>query len=238
MDALLTDTTIIITLALWLGAVLSQRSGRVRAGQAWPLKSAAAVQLVCSMVLALIVSRSAMSAAASLPAPTRYAVWGMALAGVVGIGVNGLSGLWLLSPLARIDPGMEVHVAGRRGVVAGYGWMRLQLATRAGWSVHVPYLSIALRPLGARRRVGGQLVELSLRRDHWGDEELRFLRQAVVLSPYRDLSMPVEVSHRSSVVRVRLGVIGRAADGRLRRQLERTIAERTLRPWSERPPES
>lgn len=238
MNELVTDTGILVTLALWLGAALFQRPGAARVNQPWSIKGAAAVQLVCAFALAMSALPRVLGSTLSLPEPMRVAVGGLTLCGVILVGANTVCGLWLLSPLARIDPGMQVNVAGRRGVVAGYGWMRLQLATRAGWSVYVPYVSIALRPLGARRRIGGQVVELSLRRDHWSDEELRFLRQAIVLSPYRDLSLPAELSQRGSVVRVRLGVIEGGAEARLTRQLQRAIAEKTLRPWSERPPES
>jgi hypothetical protein len=174
--------------------------------------------------------------AAALPPPARWAAWLAAFAAVLFCFVNTVAGLWILSPFVGADLGMEVVAAGRRGRVSAYGLTRLDLLTPAGWSAHLPYWLVALRPLRSSPRGGPCWVELRLRQDHWSDEELRLLRQAAIFSPYRDITSTVTVTRQSQTVTIRLGLTARSPESRVRRQLDQALAELRAHPKRTSPP--
>jgi hypothetical protein len=134
-----------------------------------------------------------------------------------------------------MELGLEVVAAGRRGQVSGYGVTRLEVSTHAGWSAHLPYWLVALRPIRTSPRGGPSWVELTLRQEHWSEGELRVLRQAAIFSPYRDITSTVTVTRRSQSVTIRLGLTARSSEQRVQRQLEQALAELRVQP--ERPPE-
>ena len=106
----------------------------------------------------------------------------------------------------------------------------------AGWSAHLPYWIVALRPLRTSPRGGPCWFELRLRQDHWSDEELRLLRQAAIFSPYRDITSTVTVTRQSQIVTIRLGLTARSTEFRVQRQLEQALAEHRAHPKRTSPP--
>jgi hypothetical protein len=188
------------------------------------VKGLAALRSIGSTVLALLVFSAVLEASASASDAVRWTVTLAAGGCLLAVILNTLAGLWLLSPLVGADPGLEVIASGLRGTIRGYGWARLEITTHAGWTVHLPYASIALGPFSVWGQDGPRAVELTLRRDHWDDDELQCLRQAAVLSPYRDPSFPVSVSRRARIATVRLGLAERATQDRMHDYLERALA--------------
>lgn len=188
------------------------------------IKGLAALRAVVSTVLASI----AFAAVHDLVAPASDAVrWTLTLAAggcLLVVILNAFAGLWLLSPFVGADLGLEVIAASTRGTIRGYGWARLEVTTPAGWTAHLPYASLALRPFVVGRHDGPRVVELTLRREHWHDGELQYLRQLAVLSPYRDPSVSVRVTRRARVVTVRLGLAQRATQESALRHLERGLS--------------
>lgn len=188
------------------------------------IKGLAALRSIGSTALALLVFSAVLEASASASDAVRWTVTLAAGGSLLAVILNTLAGLWLLSPLVGADLGLEVIASGFRGTIRGYGWARLELMTHAGWTAHLPYASIAVGPFSVWGQDGLRAVELSLRRDHWDDDELQCLRHAAVLSPYRDPSSPVSVSRRARVATVRLGLAQRATQERMQEYLERALA--------------
>jgi hypothetical protein len=143
---------------------------------------------------------------------------------LAGALANTLAGLWSLSPLAGARLGVELGVGARRGTITQYGWFALELTTPRGWTLRLPYLSIALRRWALRRPDQPRLIELRFHRERWDEEDSRTLRQACVLLPYRDLGAPVRISRHASTVRVRMAVIGNHATDAVQRQLDAVLA--------------
>jgi hypothetical protein len=188
------------------------------------VKGLAALRAIGSTVLALLVFSAVLEASASASDAVRWTVTLAAGGCLLAVILNTLAGLWLLSPRVGADLGLEVSASGFRGTIRGYGWARLELATHAGWTAHLPYASIALGSFSVWGQDGPRAVELTLRREHWDDDEIQCLRHAAALSPYRDPSLPVSVSRRARVATVRLGLAQRATQERMQRYLERAFA--------------
>lgn len=188
------------------------------------IQGLAALRAIVSSVLAFLAAWAVLDTVAGAAVAVRWAVTLAAGCCLLAIVLNGLVALWLLSPFVGANPGLEVVASGLRGTIRGYGWSRLEVTTHAGWTAHLPYSTIALRPFIICRHDGPRPVELTFRGERWGDDELRFLHQVAVLSPYRDPSVPVSVSHRARVATVRLGLAQRATQQRMRFQLERALA--------------
>jgi hypothetical protein len=200
------------------------------------MKAVAAVRIVASATLAVLLLLPLLERADSLPPAARWAAWLAASAALLFCSVNATAGLWILSPFVGLDLGMEVVAAGRRGRISGYGLTRLEVSTHAGWSAHLPYWLVALRPLRTSPRGGPCWVELRLRQDHWSDTELRLIRQAAIFSPYRDITSAVTVRQQSQVVTIRLGLTARSAGVRVQRQLEQALADLRAHPRRTSPP--
>jgi hypothetical protein len=219
-------------LLLGLSPGVPARASEQRPSQrrsAW-IKALGALRIVLGAALAMLAFRAVLDAAASAPVAVRWTASMAAGGALLLIVLNALVGLWLLSPFIGAGPGAEISAAGARGTLRGYGWFCLQLTTRAGWTAHLLYLSIAFRPLVLRRPDGPQLFELELRRDQWSDEELRHAQQLAVLSPYRDPSWPVSISRGMRVATLRFGLARRASRERAQRHLERALARLRERP--------
>jgi hypothetical protein len=209
-----------------------QRRPRASRRGAW-LEVIAAVRWVASVPPTFALLLPAFEVARAWHAPARWSVSGLlALLLAVALG-NTLAGLWVLSPLVGLRLGMALTVAGRRGVIARYGWFALELATEEGWTLWLPYWSLVLRSWVLRRPEQPRLIDVRLRRERWEEDDLRRLRQACVLSPYRDLGAPVRISRRASSVVVRMAVIGSHATQAIEQQLEDVLAaERDAAPLS------
>jgi hypothetical protein len=220
--------------ALCIGALLSAasslvfpaRSVRPRRAARWLgwVKGLAALRSIVSTIVASLAFSTAVETAASAPDAVR---WTMTLAAggcLLAIILNALAGLWLLSPFVGADLGLEVTASGLRGTISGYGWARLEVTTHAGQTAHVPYAWVAARPFIVRREDGPRVVQLTLRRERWDDDELQHLREVAVLSPYRDPSVPVSVSRRERVATVRLALAQGATREGVQRHLERARA--------------
>lgn len=187
---------------------------------AW-LKGVVALRSVVGTTLAALAFSTVVDIAARASDPVRWTITLVAGGFLLAITLNTLACLWLLSPIVGADLGLAVTAAGQRGTICGYGWARLRLTTHAGWVAHLPYAAIAVRPFIVRGRDGPRVVELTLRREHWDDDELQYLRQVAVLSPYRDPSVPVRVSRRDRVATVRLGLAPGVTRERMQHHLER-----------------
>lgn len=189
------------------------------------MKGASAIRLISGTSIVLVLLWAVADLAEPWPQPVRWAVWGAALAlALVAIG-NVFASLWILSPFAGLDPGVVVVAAGHRGRLVGYGTSRLELVTRNGSSVRLPYLRLVYEPLLVRRSDRPRRVELAFRRPQWSEEELAHLLQAVVLSPYRDLTSPASVVRQAEVVTVHLGLGHPGAEPHVRHLLEQVISE-------------
>jgi hypothetical protein len=190
---------------------------------AW-LKTAAALRLISLLILALVSFIPLLDIASSLPLPARWALGAATTFSLLWCLVNTAAGLWLVSPFVGVDVGSEVVASKRRGIVRGYGLTRLELSTHAGGAAHLPYWSVAYRPLVVFGRDRPRSLEFTLRQQQWSDDEVRFLRQAAILSPFRALTSPVSVSRSGQVVTVRLDLAPRSREEDVRNQLERTLA--------------
>jgi hypothetical protein len=219
-------------LALRSQSATSHRGQRRRA----MIKAVAAIRIISSAALLLLLLLPLLERAAALPPPARWAAWLAASAALLFCFVNVTAGLWILSPFAEADLGMEVVAAGRRGRISAYGLTRLDVSTHMGWLAHLPYWLVALRPLRTAPRGGPCWVELRLRQDHWSDDELRLLRQAAIFSPYRDITSTVTVTRRSQIVTIRVGLTARSPEFRVQRQLEQALAEHRAHPKRTSPP--
>jgi hypothetical protein len=189
------------------------------------MKGASAIRLISGALIVLVLLWVAAELAEAWPQPVRWMVWFAALAAALIASGNVLAGLWVLSPFAGVDPGAVVVAAGHRGRVVGYGTGRLELVTRNGWSVRLPYLRLVYQPLLVRRSDRPRRVELAFHRPHWSEEELAHLLQAALLSPYRDLTSPASVVRQADVVTVHLGLCHRGAEPHVRHLLEQVISE-------------
>jgi hypothetical protein len=190
---------------------------------AW-IKGLAALRAAVSTVLASIAFVAVHDAVAAGSDAVRWTLTLAAGGCLLVVILNACAGLWLLSPFVGADLGLEVIASSTRGTIVGYGWARLEVTTPTGWTAHVPYASLALRPFVVCRQDGPRVVELVLRREHWHDAELQYLRQLAVLSPYRDPSVPVRVSRRARVATVRFGLAQRATRESALRHLERGLS--------------
>jgi hypothetical protein len=193
-------------------------------------KVVAAVRIAASAALLMLLLVPLLERAAALPAPARWAAWLAASAAMLLCLINAAAGLWILSPFVGVDLGMNVVAAGGRGIITRYGVTRLEISSHAGWSAHLPYWLVALRPLRTSPRTGPRWVELKLRQDQWTDSEVRLLRQAAIFSPYRDITSTVSVTRRSQLVTIRLGLAARGPESRVQRQLEQALAEHRAHP--------
>lgn len=187
-------------------------------------KGLAALRAIASTVLASLAFSTLVDMAAGASDAVRWTVTLAAGVCLLAFVLNALACLWLLSPLVGADLGLEVTTSGLHGTICAYGWARLEVTTHAGWAAHLPYALIAVRPFIVRRQDGPRVVQLTLRRAHWADDELQDLRQATILSPYRDPSFPVSVRRRERVATVRLGLARGATQERMQRHLERACA--------------
>ncbi|HTV24704.1 MAG TPA: hypothetical protein VMG12_38695 [Polyangiaceae bacterium] len=192
---------------------------------AW-LKAIAALRAVLVATLALVTFAAVHAAVAALSDAARWIITLAVGAGVLAVVLNAAAALWLLSRFVGADLGLEVIAANQRGILSGYGWACLEVTTDAGWTSHLPYAAVAMRPFSVCRHDGPRLVELTLRRPRWREDDLQYLRQVAVLSPFRDPSLPVSVSHRARVATVRLGLAQRATHDAALRHLERALARR------------
>lgn len=188
------------------------------------IKGLAALRSIVSMILASLAFSTVLDAAASASEAVRWTITLAAGGCLLAVILNAVAGLWLLSPFVGADLGLEVIASGVRGTIRGYGWARLEVTSRAGWAAHVLYASVAVRPFIICRHNESRVVELTLRRDRWQDDELQYLRQVAVLSPYRDPSIPVSVSRLERVATVRLGLAQGATQERMQRRLERALS--------------
>lgn len=188
------------------------------------VKALAALRALVSSILAVLASWAILDATARAADAVRWTLTLAAACHVLTVVFNGLVALWLLSPFVGADPGLEVVSLRLRGTIRGYGWSRLEVTTHAGWTAHLPYSSIVLRPFIIRRHDGPRPVILTFQSESWGDSELQYLHQVAVLSPYRDPSVPVSVSRRADVATVRLGLAQRATRQRMRHHLEGALA--------------
>lgn len=189
---------------------------------AW-LKGLVALRSIASTLLGFCVFSAVLDAIASASDAVQWTVTLAAGGGLLAVVLNTLAGLWLLSHLVGADLGVEVVVSGLRGTIRSYGWARLELTTHAGWTAHLSYVSIAVRPFSVRRQDGPRMVELTLRRDHWDEKALQWLRQVAVLSPYRDPSISVSVSCRARAATLRLGLAQHVTQERMQHYLERAL---------------
>jgi hypothetical protein len=197
-------------------------SGRV----AW-MKRLAAWRLVLCVLLPLALVPELVDRAVHLAPPVHWSLWVLTGSGLFACLVNGIAGLWLLSPFTGADPGCEVPAGGLRGRIRGYGWFRLAVSTPAGWLAHVPYWSFLYRPLLVRREDGARMVVLTFRRERWSRDEFANLRQAAILCPYRDPLYPVKISRRLHSVEIRIGLAPGASEERVRGLLEHAVARRS-----------
>jgi hypothetical protein len=209
-----------------------RRRPRASRRGAW-LELAASVRWVASVPPAFALLIPAFELAGAWPVPARWSVSFVLAAVLVVLVANTLAAIWTLSPLAGARLGVELGAGDQRGTITGYGWCSLELTTPHGWNLHLPYLSIAFRPWALRRPEQPRLIDLRFHREHWDAEDLRALRQASVLLPYRDLGTPVRLSRRAHTAHVRFAIIGDHAADAVQRQLEKVIAaERDAPPLS------
>jgi hypothetical protein len=80
-------------------------------------------------------------------------------------------------------------------------------------------------PLLVRRSDRPRRVELAFHRPQWSEDDLAHLLQAVVLSPYRDLTSPASVVRQAELVTVHLGLGHPGAEQHVRHVLEQVISE-------------
>jgi hypothetical protein len=188
------------------------------------IKATAALRLLLVLLVALLSFIPLLELSSSLPLPAQWAMGVVTTLCLLACLANTAAGLWLLSPFVGVDLGLEVVASKRRGTVRSYGLTRLEVSTPAGGAAHLPYLRIVCRPLIVFSRDVPRSLELTLQQEHWSEDEVRFLRQAAILSPYRDLASPVRVCCRAHVLTVELGLAQRSSEQEVRRQLELALA--------------
>ncbi len=188
-------------------------------------RAVAAARLCLLLFTGWLVLLQVIASSADLSPFLRWLVWGASAALALPWLANVGAGLWLLSPFVHAGPGDTVVACGQTGRITGYGVARLELATEAGWTAHLLYLAVALRPFLIHPRSRAPVLELTFKREQWTVEQLWALRESAILTPFRDLSVPVTVSQQDEVVRVRLALARPEARERMRRCLEGALDE-------------
>jgi hypothetical protein len=183
----------------------------------------AGLRLIGSTALAFALASYLVEVTGELMPPLRWPLWLLAGSGLFAVLVNGLAGLWLLSPSSGVDPGREIQVSHLRGTIRSYGWFRLAISTPAGWLAQVPYGFLLYRTVIVRREDRARAVVLTFRRERWSADQTRYLHQAAILCPYRDPSQPVVILLRSRTLEIRLGLALGASEERVRRLLEQAL---------------
>jgi hypothetical protein len=209
--------------ALGASLVLRSLSGRwaLDPAAALRIRMVSAVRLLLTIAAVLLVLVQVMLAGGALPLPAQVFLWvvgGLLVFPWLG---NAVAGLWFLSRLTDAELGDVIVACGHQGRLRGFGVSRLELLADGGRLVFLPYLSVVREPLSVARRnesVGSRLV---LERPEWTEHSLRFLRQAAILAPYRDVTAPVSVSlSGSTTAHVELALVRPDAEGPMLRFLE------------------
>lgn len=193
------------------------RKGPVRA------RALAAVRLSLLLLAGWLVLSQLVASSRGLSPVVQWSAWSAGALVALPLVANCLAGLWLVSPLVGAGLGDTVVACGQPGRIAGYGLARLELETETGWTAHLLYLAVALRPLLVSPQGGAPIVELTFTQARWTREELSCLRETAILAPFRDLSLPVSVSQQESIVRVRLALVRPQAQEPIRRLLESAL---------------
>jgi uncharacterized membrane protein YhdT len=184
----------------------------------------AAVRLSLLLLAGWLVLSQLVASSRGLSPVVQWSSWIAGALFALPLVVNSLAGLWLVSPLVGAGLGDTVVACGQPGRIAGYGLARLELETETGWTAHLLYLAVAFRPLLVSPQGGAPITELTFTKVSWTHEELSCLREAAILAPFRDLSLPVTVSQQENVVRVRLALVRPQAQEPMRRLLESALA--------------
>ena len=103
---------------------------------------------------------------------------------------------------------------------------RIALLEDGGRVVLLPYLPLAWQPLAVAPPAATAAAQIALERDAWSEEQRRFVLQAAILSPYRNVACPVSVSVSGRMATVSLSLVRPEALGLVERSLRSALEER------------
>lgn len=226
MFRLFWSSALAISLALALSLALRMLAARWARGREGAERAPRVAALRLGLVLLVVIGALAqlIRASSDFTWPVRWALGAAGALCALPWLANAVAGLWLLSPFFRARPGDAIEACGQRGTLVGFGATRLELRTEAGWTAYLPYAAVAWGPvlIGDPSRARG--TRFRIERQDWTDDELQLLREAAILAPYRDLSIPVRLSRRGNVVSVHLGLSRPGAEARMRRFLDAALS--------------
>jgi hypothetical protein len=225
--------TLVVLLLVALVAIALTRFWRLPASPpAGGLRAAPVVWLrlalrSAALALALLYGAAkAWLASAGLAPSARWWLWGAAALLLLPLLLNTVAGLWFLLRLGPTRLDGWLTVLGHTGRLREVGLSRIALVEEGGRVVLLPYLPLAWQPLAIAPPAATAASRILLERESWSEEQRRFLLQAAVLSPYRDVASPVSVSVSGRVASVGISLVRPEAIGLLERALERALDER------------
>lgn len=179
-----------------------------------------------ALALALLYGAAkAWHASAGLVPSARWWLWGAGAVLLLPLFVNSVAGLWFLLRLGPRGLDGSLTALGHTGRVRDVGLTRIALVEEGERVVLLPYLPLAWRPLALAPPATTSASCVLLERESWSEERRGFLRQAAILSPYRDEAYPVSVSISGRVAKVSISLVRPEALNLLERSLERALDE-------------
>lgn len=142
---------------------------------------------------------------------------------------NGVAGLWFLARAGDAGIGDGIVARGQSGRIRDFGLTLLELESDAERLVCVPYASLLREPFLIKRRGSRVASTLTFEQPEWSEDDLRFVRQAAVLAPYRDVTAPVSVDARGSLLTLSMALVRPDADVLMKRLLLDGLAQRRTR---------
>jgi hypothetical protein len=218
----------LLLLVLALGAVVG-----ARLATRWPPRSrgsaraswAALVLRSSALVVAMAYGASKLWFTTTHLAPPARWLIGLGAALLLPWFGNAVAGLWFLLRVGPAKLNGSLAVQGHSGRVRQIGLTRLVLVESGEREVLLPYLGLAWRPLVLSPVAATGASRIVLQRESWSEEQRRFLLQAAILSPYRDVSCPVSVNISGSQANVAISPLRPDALELLERSLERALVE-------------
>jgi hypothetical protein len=223
----MTDALLLVLLALGaaVGARLAARwqpRSRGSARASW----AALVLRSAALVVAMAYGASKLWLTTAQLAPPARWLLGVGAALLLPWFGNAAAGLWFLLRVGPAKLNGSLAVQGHAGRARHIGLTRLLLVESGEREVLLPYLGFAWRPLVLSPVAATSAARIVLQRESWSEDQRRFLLQAAILSPYRDVSCPVSVSISGLQAQVAISPLRPEALELLERSLRRALEER------------
>jgi len=180
----------------------------------------------CALTIAVLYAAAqGWHASAGLAPSARWWLWSAAAVLLLPFLANHLAGIWFLLRLGPRGLDCSLTVLGHSGRLREVGLTRITLVENEGRVVLLPHLPLAWQPLAVAPPAATAVSRILFERECWSDEQRRFLLQAAILSPYRDVTCPVSVSVTGRVATVDITLLRPEALELLERFLQRSMDE-------------